>query len=101
MYTQKNRLTISLLIIFVTIANGTFAQKKNKYTSVDTIKINLQTALDTAVARYPLIRASLAEKKSVNEQVKSSHTAYLPSLQLQEQLTYGTVNSLAGQYYSN
>ena len=101
MYTQKNRLTISLLIIFVTIANGTFAQKKNKSTSVDTIKINLQTALDTAVARYPLIRASLAEKKSVNEQVKSSHTAYLPSLQLQEQLTYGTVNSLAGQYYSN
>jgi outer membrane protein TolC len=67
----------------------------------DTLHVNLQTALDTAIARYPKIKAFLAEKKSVSEQVKSSRTAYLPSLQLQEQLTYGTVNSLAGQYYSN
>jgi outer membrane protein TolC len=67
----------------------------------DTIKINLQTVLDTAVARYPRIKAYLAEKNSANEQVKSSHTAYIPSLQLQEQLTYATANSLTGQFFPN
>jgi outer membrane protein TolC len=67
----------------------------------DTLKINLQAALDTAIARYPKIKASLAEKNSAGEQLKSSHTAYIPSLQLQEQLTYGTANSLVGQFYPN
>jgi len=83
------------------ITNYIFAQNKNKLGAKDSIKINLQTALDSAIARYPLIRAALAEKKSFNEQVKVSHTAYLPSLQLQEQLTYGTANSLVGQFYPN
>jgi len=101
MHTKKDSLIISLLILFVTITNSTFAQKKNRLAAVDTIRINLQTALDTATARYPLIKAALAGRKSADERVRSSHTAYLPSVQLQEQLTYGTVNSLAGQYYSN
>lgn len=101
MYTQKNSLPISLLILLMAFTNSIFAQNKNKLGAKDSIKINLQTALDSAIARYPLIRAALAEKKSVNEQVKVSHTAYLPSLQLQEQLTYGTANSLVGQFYPN
>lgn len=96
---KTNKHKLSLIALFSVIINVTFSQ--SKLSAVDTIKINLQTALDTAVARYPLIRAALSEKKSVNEQVKSSHTAYLPSLQLQEQLTYGTANSLVGQFYPN
>ena len=68
---------------------------------VDTLHIGLQAAIDTAVARYPRIRAYLADKNSVQEQVKSSRTAYIPSLQIQEQLTYATANSLTGQFYPN
>ncbi len=67
----------------------------------DTLKITLQTALDTAIARYPRIKAALAEKSGANELVKASHTAYVPSLQLQEQITYATANSLVGQFYPN
>jgi len=75
--------------------------KINAQNKKDTLHITLQTALDTSVARYPKIKAYLAEKNSANEQVKVSHTAYVPSLQLQEQLTYATANSLTGQFYPN
>jgi len=85
-----------LLVAFMLMQNRVNAQNKK-----DTLHITLQTAIDTAVARYPKIKASLAEKNSATEQLKSSHTAYIPSLQLQEQITYATANSLTGQFYPN
>lgn len=88
--------TFLLLVTFTLMHSQANAQNRQ-----DTIKINLQTALDTAVARYPRIKAYLAEKGSANEQVKVSYTAYIPSLQIQEQLTYATANSLTGQFYPN
>ena len=95
--THPSIFRISLLLFACTLLGIEIkAQAKQ-----DTLQINLQAALDTAIARYPKIKASLAEKSSANEQVKSSHTAYIPSLQLQEQVTYGTANSLVGQFYPN
>jgi outer membrane protein len=85
-----------LFVVFTLIQSQIKAQDKK-----DTLHITLLTAIDTAVARYPKIKAYLAEKNSANEQVKSSHTAYIPSLQLQEQITYATANSLVGQFYPN
>ena len=85
-----------LSAIFILMQSQVNAQDKK-----DTLHITLQTAIDTAIARYPRIRAYLAEKKSASEQVKSSRTSYIPSLQVQEQLTYATANSLTGQFYPN
>jgi len=99
MSTKTHSLVFRLsILLFVSVLLHFEINAQNKK---DTLQITLQTAIDTAVARYPKIKAFLAEKNSANEQVKVSHTAYIPSLQLQEQLTYATANSLTGQFYPN
>jgi outer membrane protein TolC len=116
MSTKKYIHLISLLILPFAFANSIFGQEKqdgkNKMPTLnyrsgeaqkksDTLKINLQAAIDTAIAKYPRIKAALAERNSVNEQVKSSRTAYVPSLKIQEQISYGTANGMVGTFWPN
>jgi outer membrane protein TolC len=96
MPTKKYNSIISSVILFFAMPAVLCAQQKQ-----DTLKINLGAAIDTAIARYPRIKAALAARNSSNEEVRAGRTAYIPALNLQEQVMYGTSNGMVGTYFSN
>ncbi len=98
LYSAQNYLlhTATFLLGMILMSEPVSAQRK-----MDTVSIGIKAALDTAVANYPKIKAAQSDRYSAGEQLKSSQTAYIPTLQIQEQVTYGTANSVVGQSFPN
>lgn len=83
MYRKK----ITLLLLFLTVANG-FSQK-----------LSLKDAVNTALSNYGTIKAKNEYVKASTETIKQSRRDYLPNLNLSAQQDYGTINGQNGSLY--
>lgn len=63
--------------------------------------INLNGAIELGVSRYPSIKARQARKEATEANVKVARANYLPKLLLQEQVNYGSANSVTGTFWPN
>jgi outer membrane protein TolC len=64
-------------------------------------RITLPEALKMAEANYPSIKASLFRKNAAEFNLSAKKLEYMPALNLQEQVTYATANSLNGTFIAN
>lgn len=60
----------------------------------------LKDALASADKNYPSVKAKMAYIKAAEENIKEARREYIPSLNMIEQVTYATSNSLPGSYFN-
>lgn len=63
--------------------------------------VNLFSLLEQSKTNYPLIKASLSEVTSAQQERSMSAMEYVPRISVQHQYTYATNNSISGSFYPN
>ena len=81
-----------LLIVF-----GLFLALK---LSAQSSPLTLKDALAAADKNYPSVKAKMNFIKAAEQNIKEARREYIPSLNMIEQVTYSTSNSLPGSYFN-
>ena len=88
---RKRILYLSLLIGCIFSSSLAFSQSS---------VLTLKDALASADKNYPSVRAKMDYIKSAEQNIKEARREYIPSLNMIEQVTYSTSNSLPGSYFN-
>ena len=92
LYNDERRIGLyRLIVLALFISFGASAQ---------TGTISLKDALAAADKNYPTVKAKMNFIKAAEQNIKEARREYIPSLNMIEQVTYSTSNSLPGSYFN-
>ncbi len=106
---QKNKLisnyihSTSIISIIIILMTGFFsyAQESIKQKNETYKKVTLAEALEMAKQNYPSIKAKEAEVKGAKQELGSTRSQYIPALFAQDQISFGSVNTVRGSFFPN
>ncbi len=81
-----------VIVVIVALCVSTVSSAQSVFT--------LKDALASADKNYPSVKAKMAYIKAAEENIKEARREYIPSLNIIEQVTSATSNSLPGSYFN-
>lgn len=96
---MKGVLNQTTLLVLLLISSKGIAQSARGRDGLPLL--NLSQCLDSAVVKYPSIKAKLNKKMGTEKEVNVAKNQYVPSLTLQEQMVYASANSMQGTFWPN